>query len=71
MQTYLETQRTLSDLLEQARREGEVRIQRKNGQTFVLKPESAQRSPLDVPGVDLKVSTAEIIKFIHEGRKTL
>ena len=36
MQTCLKTQRALSDLLEQARQEGEVRIQRENGQTFVL-----------------------------------
>lgn len=69
MQTYLEAQQDLSTLLEQARRDGAVRIQSKEGQTFVLKPEDTVRSPLDVKGVDLNLSRQEIIEFIHEGRK--
>ncbi len=69
MQTYLETQQSLSVLLEQASQEGEVRIRREDGQTFVLKPEKTKQSPLDVKGVDLGISTDEIIGFIREGRK--
>lgn len=69
MQTYLEDQQSLSALLEQAGLKGEVRIQRADGQVFVLKREGAQRSPLDVEGVKLGVSTEEILEFIHEGRK--
>lgn len=69
MQTYLEKERSLSALLEQAQQQGEVRIQREDGLIFVLKPEPPQRSPLDVPGVDLGFSAAEIVEFIHGGRK--
>jgi hypothetical protein len=69
MQTYLETQQSLSVLLEQARQEGEIRIRREDGQTFVLKPENARQSALDVKGVGLGISTDEIIEFIREGRK--
>ncbi len=69
MQTYLETQQSLSVLLEQARQEGEVRIRREDGQTFVLKPENGKRSALDVKGIDLGISTDEIVGFIREGRK--
>lgn len=69
MQTYLETQQSLSVLLEQAQREGEVRIQRANGEIFVLKPENGKRSALDVKGLDLEFSTDEIVEFIREGRK--
>lgn len=69
MQTYLETQQSLSELLEQACREGAVRIQREDGQIFVLKPEPAKLSPLNVEGVDLNLSSEEIVEFIHEGRK--
>lgn len=69
MQTYPETGQNLSTLLEHARRAGEVRIQRENGETFVLKPETAARSALDVAGIDLDISTSEIIGCIHEGRK--
>lgn len=69
MQTYLENQQSLSALLEQADLKGEVRIQRADGQIFVLKRDTAQRSPLDVEGVSLGISTKKIIEFIHEGRK--
>ncbi len=69
MQTYLDTQRDLPALLEEASREGEVRIQRADGKTFVLTLETGKRSPLDVPGVDLGVSTEEIVNFIRESRE--
>ncbi len=68
MQTYLETQESLSGLLERASEQGEVRIQRKDGQVFVLKPENKKRSSLDVAGIDLGISTEEIVTFVREGR---
>ena len=71
MQTYLETQENLSALLERAREQGEVRIQRADGQVFVLKPERKKRSALDVTGIDLGVSTQEIVAFVREGRERL
>ncbi len=71
MQTYLETQENLSVLLERAREQGEVRIKRTDGQVFILKPERAKRSALDVTGIDLGVSTKEIVKFVREGRERL
>ncbi len=70
MQTYKENQQqSLSFLLEQAQREGEVRIQRADGQVFILKPETAKRSALDVASIKLNVSTKEIIEFVREGRE--
>ena len=69
MQTYLETQQNLPALLEAATREGAVRIRRQDGKTFLLQPEENARSPLDVPGVDLGVSSEEIVAFIREGRE--
>lgn len=69
MQTYLETQENLSALLERAGEQGEVRIKRANGQVFVLKPEKGKRSALDVKGIDLNVSTEEIITFVRESRE--
>ena len=71
MQTYLETQENLSVLLERADEQGEVRIKRDNGQVFVLKPEKRKRSAFDVAGIDLGVSTKEIVEFIREGRERL
>ncbi len=68
MQTYLETQENLSALLERASEQGEVRIKREDGQVFILKPDRTRRSALDVAGVDLGVSTKEIVDFVREGR---
>ncbi len=70
MQTYLETQQSLSVLLEQAYQEGEVRIRREDGQTFVLKREQAGQSPLDVGGVDLGVSTMRLSSLFGKGESS-
>lgn len=67
--TYSEARQKLAALLEQALQDGEVRIKRKDGQVFVIKPQARPDSPLDVPGIDLKISTAEILEYIQEGRR--
>jgi hypothetical protein len=69
--TYSEARQKLASLLEQAVEEGEVRIKRKDGQTFVIRHETRVGSPLDVAGMDLGVTTAEIVQFIQEGRRTV
>ena len=70
MQTYTESElESLSSLLEQASREGEVRIQRADGASFILRPEKIKRSPLDIAGIDLHISTQEIIEIVREGRE--
>ena len=71
MQTYLETQENLSVLLERASEEGEVRIKRAGGEVFVLKRETKKRSAFDVAGINLGVSTEEIVQFVREGRERL
>jgi uncharacterized protein (DUF362 family) len=68
--TYSEARQSLASLLEQAKREGAVRIRRRDGQTFVLKPEQPSGSPLDVEGVELGVTTEEIVAFVREGRRS-
>ena len=67
--TYSEARQQLAALLDRARREGAVRIRRRDGQVFVLSPEARRGSPLDVPGLDLKLSDDEIVDLIHEGRR--
>ena len=68
--TYSEARQKLAMLLEQAAREGEVKIKRKDGQMFVIRPETRAGSPLDLEGLDLGITAAEIVQFIHEGRRT-
>ena len=67
--TYSEARQKLASLLDQVLQEGEVRIKRRDGQVFVVKPETERGSPFDVPGVDLDVSGTEIVQFIQEGRR--
>ena len=67
--TYSEARQRLAALLEQAVRDGEVRIKRQDGQTFIIRPEPRKGSPLDVEGVDLDLTADEIVDFIHEGRR--
>ena len=68
--TYSEARQKPATLLDQAIREGQVKIRRKDGQTFIIRPEAETASALDVEGVNLEISTDEIVQFVREGRKT-
>ena len=68
--TFSEARQNLSSILDQAKEEGSVRITRRDGTSFILTPEKMKKSPLDVQGVNLNLSTEEIIEYIHEGRKS-
>jgi hypothetical protein len=68
--TYSEARQNLAAILEQAGREGEVRVRRRDGSVFVIKPEVTDKSPLNVPGIDLGLSSDEIVQFVREGRRT-
>ena len=67
--TYSEARQRLASLLEEAVRDGEVRIKRQDGQSFVIRPEPKTGSPLDVEGVDLDLTAEEIVRFVQEGRR--
>jgi prevent-host-death family protein len=67
--TYSEARQRLAALLERARREGSVRIRRRDGQTFVVQPEPSVDSPLDVRGVNLDLTRDEIVQIVREGRR--
>jgi len=67
--TYTEARQNLASLLDRAANEGAVHIKRRDGQTFVIKPEPIATSPLDIEGIDLDISTDEIVEFIAEGRR--
>ena len=67
--TYSEARQNLASLLDKAAAEGEVRIKRRDGQVFVIRPEVSTKSPLDVEGIDLDMTAEEIAAFIAEGRR--
>lgn len=69
--TFSEARQNFAAILEQARRDGAVRIQRRDGQTFVLTPEPLIASPLDVAGVTpaQPISRNDILASIQESRR--
>ena len=67
--SYSEARQKLATILKQAESTGKVIIRRKDGSTFALIPEKIAASPLDVPSIDAKISTEEIVDFIREGRE--
>ena len=69
--TYSEARQRLAALLDRARRDGAVRIRRRDGQVFVLRPEAATDSPLNVPGLRLALTRDDIVSLVHEGRRSV
>lgn len=66
--TDTEARQKLDDVLNEARSSGEVRIKRSDGEEFVIRPISASRSPLDVPGIPTDLTADEIVRAVREGR---
>ena len=71
MKTYKfsEARQNLAALLDEATSTGEVRISRRDGRSFVIRPAKTKRSPLDVPGIDTDLSGEEIVKTIRDSRR--
>lgn len=68
--TYSEARQKLAHVLEQAESTGKVLIRRKDGRIFVLSPQkSANVSPLNVPTINVDITTEEIVDIIREGRE--
>ncbi len=67
--TFTEARAKLASLLNQAAKEGEVRIQRRDGQVFIISLQKKASSPLNVKGLKLNLTRKEIIDCIKEGRK--
>jgi hypothetical protein len=67
--TFSEARQQLAALLDQARREGQVRIRRRDGEEFVVEAAAPGRgSPLDVPGLDLTLAVGDVVGLIRETR---
>jgi Antitoxin Phd_YefM, type II toxin-antitoxin system len=68
--TFSEARQRLASLLDRARKEGAVRIRRRDGQKFILQPERGTRSPLDVPGIGLSIKREEIVEVVRSSRRS-
>lgn len=66
--TYSEARQNLSSVLDEAEMSGKALIKRKDGRTFSLTPERAEKSPLDVPSIKARVTTDELVSIVKKER---
>jgi len=67
--TFSEARQNFASILEKAKTEGKVLIKRKDGSLFAIQPVPKQESPLDVEGIDVGLSAAEIVDIVREIRE--
>ncbi len=65
--TYSEARQRLSSILNMARTE-EVIIKRRGGETFSIIFRKSEKSPFDIPGIQTKATTNDILDAIKESR---
>ncbi len=66
--TYSEARQRLAEVLNIARNE-EVVIKRRGGETFSIIFRESKRSPFDVPGIQTKATTRDILAAVRESRE--
>ena len=66
--TYSEARQRLADVLNTARTE-EVMIKRRGGEIFSIIFRKSIESPFDVPGIDTKATTKDILEAVRESRE--
>ncbi|HWQ70240.1 MAG TPA: type II toxin-antitoxin system Phd/YefM family antitoxin [Patescibacteria group bacterium] len=67
--TFSEARQKFAAVLEKAKSDGRVLIKRKDGSTFMIAPVLKPESPLDVEGVDLDITTDDIVRIVREIRR--
>jgi hypothetical protein len=67
--TYSEARQNLAGLLDEAQEKGGVRIRRRDGASFVVRPETTASEPLDVVGTKLGLKRSQIVAAIRYSRK--
>ena len=67
--SFTEARQNFASLLNEARQSGMVCIRKRNGETFYVKPAITKKSPLDIEGIDLRVTRDEIVDRVRESRK--
>ena len=66
--TYSEARQRLADVLNIARSE-EVVIKRRGGEAFSIIFRKSKKSPFDVPGIQTKATTKDILAAVRESRE--
>lgn len=68
--SYSEARGNFATVLDEAERDGAVEIRRRDGSVFRILPmRKSKASPLDVKGVKLGMSVADLVATVREGRE--
>lgn len=67
--SFTEARQNFASILDEAKNEGVVCIKKRDGESFYIKPASVKKSPLDVVGIDLDISSEDIVSSIRECRE--
>ncbi len=67
--SFTEARQHFASILDEAKKEGIVCIKKRDGESFYIKPATPRESPLDVKGVDLGITSSEIVDAIRESRE--
>lgn len=67
--SFTEARQHFASILDEAKKEGVVCIKKRDGESFYIKPVAPKKSPLDIKGVDLGVTSSEIVDIVRKGRE--
>lgn len=67
--TYTAARQKLAKLLDEAKKNKEVLIKRKNGDVFVLKKISKPAKEINITGINIPIKRQEIVEIVREGRE--
>lgn len=66
---FSEARRNFASVLETAKQEWIICIYKRNGEAYYLTPAKVKKSPLDVEGIDLHLSSSQIMSIVRESRE--
>ena len=67
--SFTEARKNFASVLDTAKQEGIICIYKRNGEAYYLTPAKTQKSPLDVEGIDLRLSSSQIVSILSESRE--
>jgi len=67
--SFTEARQNFASILDEAKNQGVVCIKKRDGEAFYIKPVKSSKSPLDVEGVNLGITSSEIVDIIRECRE--
>ena len=67
--SFTQARQHIASLLDEAKKEGVVCVKKMDGESFYIKPAKPKKSLLDVKGVELGITSSEIVEAIRKSRE--